>query len=54
MKNIIKFHDFITEENEEVKEFNLQFRQFSKYSQESNIYQIKYKHKPCKEDLLYL
>ena len=54
LKNIIKFHDFITEENEEVKEFNLQFRQFSKYSQESNIYQIKYKHKPCKEDLLYL
>ena len=54
LKNIIKFHDFIVEENEEIKEFNLQFRQFSKFSQESNIYQIKYRHKPCKEDLLYL
>ena len=54
LKNIIKFHDFSVEENEELKEFNLQFRQFSKFSQESNIYQINYKHKPCKEDLLYL
>ena len=54
LKNIIKFHDFKAEENEEAKEFNLTFRQFSKYSQESNIYKIKYKHKPCSEDLLYL
>ena len=54
LKNIIKFHNFKVEENEEIKEFNLQFRQFSKFSQISNIYQINYKHKPCQEDLLYL
>ena len=54
LKNIIKFHDFEVEEKEDIKELNLRFRQFSKYSQESNIYQINYKHKPCPEDLLYL
>ena len=54
LKNIIKFHDFKVEEDEDIKEFNITFRQFSKYSQESNIFQIKYKHKPCEEDLLYL
>ena len=54
LKNIIKFHDFKIEEDEDIKEFNITFRQFSKYSQESNIFQIKYKHKPCEEDLLYL
>ena len=54
LKNIIKFHDFKIEEKEDVKEMNLQFRQFSKFSQESNIFQINYKHKPCQEDLLYL
>lgn len=54
LKNIIKFHDFKIEEKENVKEMNLQFRQFSKFSQESNIFQINYKHKPCPEDLLYL
>ena len=53
LKNTIKFHNFKVEENENIKEFNLQFRQFSKFSQESNIYQVKYKHKPCQEDLLY-
>ena len=54
LKNIIKLDDFESNENETNKEFNLQFRQFSKFSRESNIYQIKYKHKPCEEDLLYL
>ena len=54
IKNIIKFYNFKVEEKEDIKEFNLQFRQFSKFSQESNIYQIKYRHKPCEEDLLYL
>lgn len=54
LKNIIKFHDFKIEEKAGVKEMNLQFRQFSKFSQESNIFQINYKHKPCQEDLLYL
>ena len=54
LKNIIKFHDFKVEEDEDIKEFNITFRQFSKYSQDSNIFQIKYKHKPCEEDLLYL
>ena len=54
LKDLIKLNDFESNENESIKEFNLQFRQFSKFSRESNIYQIKYKHKPCEEDLLYL
>ena len=54
LKNIIKLDDFESNENETNKEFNLQFRQFSKFSKESNIYRIKYRHKPCEEDLLYL
>ncbi len=54
LKDLIKLNDFESNENENIKEFNLQFRQFSKFSRESNIYQIKYKHKPCEEDLLYL
>ena len=54
LKNIIKLDDFESNENETNKEFNLQFRQFSKFSKESNIYNIKYRHKPCEEDLLYL
>ena len=54
IKNIIKFADLEANENEDTKEFNLKFRQFSKFSKESNIYNIKYKHKPCQEDLLYL
>lgn len=54
IKSIIKFHDFRVEENEDTKELNIRFRQFSKFSQESNIYEINYKHKPCEEDLLYL
>lgn len=54
LKNIIKLDDFEIKENEDIKEFNLRFRQFSKFSRESNIYEIKYRHKPCREDLLYL
>ena len=54
LKDLIKLDDFDSKENEDLKEFNIQFRQFSKFSRESNIYQIKYKHKPCEEDLLYL
>lgn len=54
LKDIIVLDDFESNENEDNKEFNLQFRQFSKFSRESNVYQIKYKHKPCEEDLLYL
>ena len=54
LKDLIKLDDFESNENENIKEFNLQFRQFSKFSRESNVYQIKYKHKPCEEDLLYL
>ena len=54
LKDLIKLDDFESNENENNKEFNLQFRQFSKFSRESNVYQIKYKHKPCEEDLLYL
>ena len=54
IKNIIKLDDFESNENEANTEFNLQFRQFSKFSKESNIYRIQYRHKPCEEDLLYL
>ena len=54
LKDLIKIDDFESSESSDIKEFNLQFRQFSKFSRESNIYQIKYKHKPCEEDLLYL
>ena len=54
LKNIIKLDDFEIKENEDIKEFNVRFRQFSKFSRESNIYEIKYRHKPCREDLLYL
>ena len=54
LKDLIMLCDFNSEENKNLKEFNIQFRQFSKFSRESNIYQIKYRHKPCEEDLLYL
>jgi len=54
IKNIIKLDDFESNENEANTEFNLQFRQFSKFSKESNIYRIQHRHKPCEEDLLYL
>ena len=31
LKDLIKLNDFESNENESIKEFNLQFRQFSKF-----------------------
>ena len=54
LKKVIKIQDIEVKEDTSNKEFYLRFRQFSKFSKESNVFKIFYLHKPCQDDLIYL
>lgn len=54
LKKVIKINDVEINEDTTKKEFFLSFRQFSKFSRESNVFKVLYRHKPCQDDLIYL